>query len=740
MSLALWMRWLGWLAAETTALVAGAAILHLWLRSPRAGRTIWRAALTAVALVWMVELSGLRERMPRPELRRHRFVIMTTMLTPSAQPITPATEWQRPMRERQSNNLSWSPAAEPKNSGETPLPLWIWLGGSMLLLARICLARLWLARRRRASAPADEDSLGLIARWQTSFGLRRIESKVWAGLRGPVAFGVLRPAIALPPDFTARFSCAEREAMLAHEMAHLAAHDPFWWMVSDAVTALAWWHPLVWWARRQLQSAHEAAADEASALIPGGARTLAECLVRLGRELTAPDAARALGIGGNGPRSQLAARIERLLREPRAWRPLSVWARWLPQFSAMLVALASAFLPIQTGLSGSILAVLASAAPARAEVPASTPVPVPITNHAPAAVPPSTPFLSLATNEPEPFSPDVTSQSKPVPIVPDLASLTPVETPTNPTPIVIPIVPVTQIALKDGNANPPSQVSLIVRFVELPENVSDGLGLDWVFGLEPTNNPVMEISHDWGFGVTPVDMSLLQTKNGQPLRAGWDAPPKPSFSHPENLVIEHLRADGQSAVLKPEQFAALLKRIENPGEADILVAPQSGALSGLKAHLACQGLMTCVTGVTATTGPANDSPLINYRTDNLALGIAVDVIPKLEDNGKWRLQVRASHTAFIGYDNHGKNYASISIPGGKPLGYDIPHPHFRALEADADESVLLGQTLALRGPLWSETTKTKGHFLVPGKSKTVRQRLYIFVTPTLPSPSDKKKI
>ena len=73
MSLVTWARWLAWLAAETTALVAVAAILHLWFRSPRAGRTLWRAGLTAVALVWIVELSGLRERMAWPGFETEPF-------------------------------------------------------------------------------------------------------------------------------------------------------------------------------------------------------------------------------------------------------------------------------------------------------------------------------------------------------------------------------------------------------------------------------------------------------------------------------------------------------------------------------------------------------------------------------------------------------------------------------------------------------------------------------------------
>jgi hypothetical protein len=148
-----------------------------------------------------------------------------------------------------------------------------------------------------------------------------------------------------------------------------------------------------------------------------------------------------------------------------------------------------------------------------------------------------------------------------------------------------------------------------------------------------------------------------------------------------------------------------------------------------------------VTGVQATIDSVSNHAGVNYSTENIGLGIAANVSPKLEYNGQWRLVVRACDTAFIGYDNYGKKEAmgSFSVPGGKPLGYVIPHPHFRAVEADAAETLSLGQTLALRGPMWIETTKTKGHFLAPSKTKTVHQRLYIFVTPTCPTPSQMNK-
>ena len=69
--------------------------------------------------------------------------------------------------------------------------------------------------------------------------------------------------------------------MLAHELAHLAGNDPAWYLLADILAAALWWHPLIWWSRRQLHAQSELAADEASLLeragigvwlVPGSAR------------------------------------------------------------------------------------------------------------------------------------------------------------------------------------------------------------------------------------------------------------------------------------------------------------------------------------------------------------------------------------------------------------------------------------------------------------------------------------
>ncbi|HEY3864086.1 MAG TPA: M56 family metallopeptidase [Verrucomicrobiae bacterium] len=614
-----WLRLLGWLAVEAAAVFAAAALLQVWIRSPREARTIWRAALAAAVLVWAAELSGLRGAMDESAPTQERFVVNAQLWAGADSARTAG-----------AGESGLAPAPAP-----VKWPAWLWLAGSMALAGRSLLARGALGVRRRRAAPADEDSPRLIARLKGPLGLKRVEAQVWPNLQGPVAFGIFRPAIALPPNFAANFSESEREAMLAHEMAHLAARDPFWLMVSDAAIALAWWHPMVWLARSKLQSANEAAADEASTLTPGGAHVLAECLVRLGRELTASGPARALGIGGPGGRSHLAARIQGLLRGPRAWRPLSGRARWTPHIAAVAIALAAAALPIETGLSGSILDALASADPLPSP-PASAPI------------------------------------SKPPPA-----------------------------AVKEPKGRPP--ILLLIDVVELPDGGAGNLGLDWLFGPASTNDTPIQTSRDWtDLGTTNV-------------------------AHPQNVVIDRLRIDGESVLLKPEQFAALRERVIAQG--DVLSAPKIETRSGLEARVSVEEEMVCVTGVETTRSNNN----INYFTDRLPTGIHVDITPNIQPNGRWQLHILADVTTFLGYDKTANDKILVRPEMGEksPSGV-IPRPRFRALETGADESLPLGQTLILRGPRWSETTETKSGLFRLKKKSVKHQRLYVFVTPQHP--------
>jgi beta-lactamase regulating signal transducer with metallopeptidase domain len=204
----------------------------------------------------------------------------------------------------------------------------LWLGiisgiGAAFVAGRACLGRLILvllgARRRPIAEPELVSLVDLLARkLRFSRRVRIVESR---RLVSPIAFGLFRPTIGLPLNFCRRFSAAEQEAMLLHELAHLAAHDPFWYFVADLVAAIFWWHPGVWWLRRQLQLSSELAADEASLITADGPRILAACLVEMGAQLARP----ALGqLRVAGFHSDLGCRVHRLMRlEGAQWTPVS---------------------------------------------------------------------------------------------------------------------------------------------------------------------------------------------------------------------------------------------------------------------------------------------------------------------------------------------------------------------------------------------------------------------------------
>lgn len=206
-------------------------------------------------------------------------------------------------------------------------PGWIWLAGATVVLGRMAAAQiLLLALRLRRGRIANCSLRERVARVARSVGLRRtvVLFRMPQSI-SPMAFGILRPGIGLPPEFESKFSAAEQEAVLAHELAHLAAMDPLWFLLADLATALLWWHPLAWWARRSLHGAAELAADEATALLPDGPGALAKCLVSLGKEMTAAHGWGWVGING-GFRSTLGKRVERLTRmSGGARRPLGGW-------------------------------------------------------------------------------------------------------------------------------------------------------------------------------------------------------------------------------------------------------------------------------------------------------------------------------------------------------------------------------------------------------------------------------
>ena len=332
-----WWELLARIAAAVGLVTGIGAILSWRIQAAVWRRTVWQIVVAGSLLLLLAESSGAGR-------------ILTFWLKapqPSAPAITRAASVQIVIRpvpvepERPSPDaISFKPSLAARGSQQRAFwwPGLIWAGGSALLIAwQWAHAAAFFRLRRRMRTVSDQELEGRVRRLAGRLGVqRRVHLLESDRLAGPIAFGVWHPAIGLPTHSERDFTLAQRDAMLAHELAHLAAHDLLWQRLANLLVALIWWHPLAWWARRQLQAAGEMAADEASLLVENGPDALAESLVALGRRFVERPAPGWLGVEGMGFRSGLGRRVERLLHLPGCeWKPLNHGRAWLVRFASL---------------------------------------------------------------------------------------------------------------------------------------------------------------------------------------------------------------------------------------------------------------------------------------------------------------------------------------------------------------------------------------------------------------------
>ncbi len=223
-----------------------------------------------------------------------------------------------PVSSQESKTLASDVSAEPSRWHWLQNAWWrgllvVWLVGWMTLVLRAIVVRiLWSWRHRQAVLIDDEELQERVRAIGAQLGYRRrVSLKASSHWQGPVAWGVVLPTIGLPDDFCLEFDAEQQDAMLAHELGHLAARDPLWLLAADIVTAALWWTPWCWWLRANLRRSAETAADEACLVLTDGPRILAECLVVLGQRMTRPSSFGYAATGGF--RSSLGQRVKRLL-------------------------------------------------------------------------------------------------------------------------------------------------------------------------------------------------------------------------------------------------------------------------------------------------------------------------------------------------------------------------------------------------------------------------------------------
>ena len=189
-----------------------------------------------------------------------------------------------------------------------------WLAGVGLFLSPVILG-FWKIRCQRRSGLPWAAGHAAVDRLALETGIRRrVDLLLHEALPGPIASGVLHPAILLPPDA----ETWEREDLnraLVHELEHVRRGDVMIHCVARAVCAAYWFHPLVWMAWRQLVLEAERACDDA-VIARSEATAYADQLVALARRLFTTSKSPLLAMAN---RSDLVIRVKAVLdsRQPR---------------------------------------------------------------------------------------------------------------------------------------------------------------------------------------------------------------------------------------------------------------------------------------------------------------------------------------------------------------------------------------------------------------------------------------
>lgn len=198
-------------------------------------------------------------------------------------------------------NAGWAPASLIDDSSAMSsgprghrhhLPLTIltvWLIGAGLAMLP-WLAGAWTVWRLGRGARRVRDSFinSMFHGLRGEFSIRRkVELKVGRCSMTPMAWGVFRPCVLLPPE-ALRWPADRLRSVLLHELAHVKRWDCLTQLLGQLACAIYWFNPMAWLGARAMRAEHERACDDRVLAWGLGEACYAEHLVQVARSLRAP--------------------------------------------------------------------------------------------------------------------------------------------------------------------------------------------------------------------------------------------------------------------------------------------------------------------------------------------------------------------------------------------------------------------------------------------------------------------
>jgi len=212
---------------------------------------------------------------------------------------------------RSTPTLSWSRAV-------VSVLILVWLLGTCFYVVRLLIRYVRFCRFLGQNEQVDEELISEGYDLAYKMGLKRPPRvRVLSGAFSPMLCGFGRSlTLILPLDLLHRLTPKGRATLIVHELAHYSRGDYLVRVLETFVTAIYWWHPAVWWVRRELEIVEEDCVDARVIFeFPGDARHYAEAILDAIDILCERTAVMPPLASGLGSAPMLKRRLTRIMTE-----------------------------------------------------------------------------------------------------------------------------------------------------------------------------------------------------------------------------------------------------------------------------------------------------------------------------------------------------------------------------------------------------------------------------------------
>ncbi|MCF8247403.1 MAG: M48 family metalloprotease [Saprospiraceae bacterium] len=198
-------------------------------------------------------------------------------------------------------------------SQNMPLIVAVWLVGMVFFVLKMLGGLLYIQRlKTRMTAQLPHQWQERLVQLSAELDIRRPVQLLESALaHTPMVIGWLKPIVLLPIGAVNYLTPAQVEAILAHELAHIARHDYLLNLLQSFVEILFYFNPAVWWMSAHVRTERENCCDDIAVRLCGNSLAYAKALVSL-QEMQLASPALAMTFSKN--KNQLLLRIQRILQ------------------------------------------------------------------------------------------------------------------------------------------------------------------------------------------------------------------------------------------------------------------------------------------------------------------------------------------------------------------------------------------------------------------------------------------